>query len=152
MYFSLLILLLIPNVLCQPEYQTLPLRFDQAIQYIKQRQNINPQDILNDALKYSITYDTISSYTLLRENNATTQCELDFDMMVQGISKREMWALKVFDAWGKPIPSGILKGNTYWVGSYDECLQPMYITSNKSFVSQPYDTQYCKLIFLKIKL
>ena len=65
--------------------------------------------------------------------NQTTQCEKDFDTIVQAISKRETWALKVFDAWGKPIPSGILKGNVYWVGDYDECLQPMYLVANKSF-------------------
>ncbi|CAF5177198.1 unnamed protein product, partial [Rotaria sp. Silwood1] len=56
-----------------------------------------------------------------------------------------MWALKVLDAWGKPLPSGLLKGNTYWVGNYDECIQPMYSPNNKTFLSQPFDTQYCTL-------
>ncbi|CAF2710964.1 unnamed protein product [Rotaria sp. Silwood2] len=56
-----------------------------------------------------------------------------------------MWALKVLDAWGKPLPSGLLKGNTYWVGDYDECIQPMYLPNNKTFLSQPFNTQYCTL-------
>ncbi|CAF4855020.1 unnamed protein product [Rotaria sp. Silwood1] len=70
---------------------------------------------------------------------------LDFEILLQAALNRDMWALKVLDAWGKPLPSGLLKGNTYWVGNYDECIQPMYLPNNKTFLSQPFDTQYCTL-------
>ncbi|CAF3060708.1 unnamed protein product [Rotaria sp. Silwood2] len=53
--------------------------------------------------------------------------------------------MKVFDAWGKPLPSGLLKGNVFWLGNYDECINPLYQINNKSFVRQLIDTQYCAL-------
>ncbi|CAF1133641.1 unnamed protein product [Rotaria sp. Silwood1] len=78
-------------------------------------------------------------------NNKTTQCEQDFEILLQATLKHDTWALKVLDAWGKPLPSSLLKGNLYWVGNYDECLQPMYLPNNKTFLSQPFDTQHCTI-------
>jgi len=140
----LLLLFSIPNIICQHDYQTIPLRYDVAINYLKQFQHSNFIDLVNDVPKYTITHDKMSSYLSSVSNNATTQCERDFEIIVQGILKRDTWALKTIDAWGKPLPSGILKGNLYWIGDYDECLHPMYVPTNKTFVSQPFDTQYCE--------
>jgi hypothetical protein len=140
----LLLLFSIPNIICQQDYQTIPLRYDVAINYLKQFQHSNFIDLVNDVPKYTITHDKMSSYLSSVSNNATTQCERDFEIIIQGILKRDTWALKTIDAWGKPLPSGILKGNLYWVGDYDECLHPMYVPTNKTFVSQPFDTQYCE--------
>lgn len=56
---------------------------------------------------------------------------------------KETWPRKVLDAWGKPLPSSILKDNMYSVGDYDECVNPMYDPANKSFIYQPFDTQHC---------
>jgi hypothetical protein len=88
----------------------------------------------------------------LLSSNATNVCEQDFGLFLRAVLKREMWAIKIFDAWGKPLPSGVLSGNVYWMGNYDECLQEMYLPNNKSFVSQPFNTQYCKYIYLNLKL
>lgn len=41
----------------------------------------------------------------------------------------------MFDAWGK-IPSGILVGNKYEFGSFDECLAVNYNESGSTFVGQ----------------
>jgi hypothetical protein len=142
----LLLLVLVPNILCHQDYQTVPLRYEAAINSLKQLQHTNFVALLDDVSTYSITSDKLSSYRSLMANNQTTQCERDFNVSVEAFLKRDTWALKTFDAWGKPIPSGILKGNTYWVGDYDECLHPMYVTNNKTFVSQPFDTQYCEYI------
>jgi hypothetical protein len=101
-------------------------------------------DLLDDASTYSITFDKMSSYVSSLSDNKTTQCEQDFEIILEAVLKRETWAMKVFDSWGKPLPSGVLKGNIYWTGSYDECIQPMYLPNNKTFVKQPFDTQYCK--------
>ncbi|CAF4453991.1 unnamed protein product, partial [Adineta steineri] len=38
-------------------------------------------------------------------NNKTTQCEQDFEIILQAALKSDMWAIKVIDAWGKPFPS-----------------------------------------------
>lgn len=144
MHLLFLIVFLIPNIICHRDSHTIPLNYQSAINHLKQRQQTNYLDILDDASTYSITSDTISSYISLDSNNDTTQCEKDFQIILKGVSARDIWALKVIDAWGKPLPSGILKGNLYWLGNYDECLQPMYLPNNKSFATQPFDTQYCK--------
>jgi len=146
----LILLFLIPNIICHGDYQTIPLRYDAAINYLKQFHHNSFVNLLDDVSTYSITPEKISSYISLFSNNETTQCETDFEIIAQAAMRHDIWALKTLDAWGKPLPSGILKGNIYWVGSYDECLQPMYFGNNKAFVSQPFDTQYCKLISFDI--
>ncbi|CAF0747409.1 unnamed protein product [Adineta steineri] len=79
-------------------------------------------------------------------SNTTNVCEQNFEIILQGVLKRDMWAMKILDAWGKPLPSGILSGHVHWMGNYDECLQQIYLPTNKSFVSQPINTQYCTLL------
>lgn len=51
----------------------------------------------------------------------------------------------VFDAWGK-IPSGILLGNQYELGNFDECLEVNYKENMSTFVGQ-----YC-LTQINVKL
>lgn len=138
----LVMLFLPPGILCQHKYQTIPLRFDLAIAKFGQYQHFTPADILND-VPYSITLTEISARMSSLSSNQTTICEQEFGVIVEAALRRDMWALKVIDAWGKPLPSGILKGNLYWTGNYDECLQQLYLPENKSFVQQPFDTQYC---------
>jgi len=77
-----------------------------------------------------------------------TVCEQDFQTIITGALQFETWALKVVDAWGKPLPSGLLRGNVYWTGNYDECVEQMYLPDNKSFVTQPFDTQHCTYNYL----
>ncbi len=124
--------------------QIVPLRFDQAIHRLYQYQHFSPKDLVND-VQYNLTPEKISEYmsvSILNNNN--TQCKQEFDVVLQAASQNEMWAVKVLDAWGKPLPSGVLKGNVYWVGDYNECLQPMYYPANKSFISQPFKKQHCE--------
>ena len=144
-----LLLLFVPGIISDRDYETIPLRYEAAINHLKRYRQSNFMDLLDQSSVFSITQDKFSSYaSSITANNQTTQCEKDLETIIQALEKRETWAMKVFDAWGKPIPSGILKGNTYLVGDYDECLQPMYIIGNKTFAAQPFDTQYCKLIFI----
>lgn len=125
--------------------QIIPLRFDQAIYNLHQYRNFSSEDLYK-YVEYNLTPEQIlermSSFSVF--NNITTQCKQDFDTVVQAASFKEMWAVKVLDAWGKPLPSGVLKGNVYWVGDYNECLKPMYYPANKSFIAQPFNTQHCK--------
>ena len=138
MLFAIL-LLLTSGLDAHLDYQTIPLRFDAALDSIRLHRQFNYADLLDDASTFAI--NLISS---LPKNNQTTQCERDFELLLQAAAKRDLWALKTIDAWGKPLPSGVLKGNTFWVGNYDECLQPLYQTNNKTYLSQPFDTQYCE--------
>jgi len=124
--------------------QIIPLRFDQAIHRLNQYEKISPEELMKN-LQYNLTPEKISEYkSVAILNNKTSVCEQEFNLVLEAVSKDQIWAMKVLDAWGKPLPSGVLKGNIYWVGDYNECLQPMYLPNNKSYVSQPFDTQYCK--------
>ena len=137
-----LLFFLIPNIISQ----IIPLRFDFAIDQLRQQQRYTHLD-LNNYADYNLTPEQmLERMSLLFSSNKTNACEQDFEIILQAALKRDMWAMKVIDAWGKPLPSGVLVGNTYWVGNYDECLQEMYLPNNKSFVSQPFNTQYCTYI------
>ena len=138
----LILLSLLPGILCQSKYQPIPLRLDLAIARFNQYQHFKLVDILNH-VPYVMTPTQISARISSLDSNQTTICEQELGVIVEAALRNELWALKILDAWGKPLPSGILKGNLYWVGNYDECLQQLYLPGNKSFVEQPIDTQYC---------
>ncbi|CAF1328805.1 unnamed protein product [Rotaria sordida] len=88
----------------------------------------------------------LSFISLSSKSNTTTKCEQDFVLLVESALRRELWALKILDSWGKPLPSGLLKGNNLWVGNYDECLDPLYQHDNKTFLKQTFDGHYCALL------
>ncbi|CAF1056631.1 unnamed protein product [Rotaria sordida] len=118
------LLLFVPqSIIGEPEFETIPLRFDAIIQRLRDFYQHYP-DVANDL---------------------STTCERDLEILKTAAFQRQLWAMKVFDAWGKPLPSGLLNGNMYWIGNYDECINPLYQINNKSFVRQPIDTQYCAL-------
>ncbi|KAH8278497.1 hypothetical protein KR018_004097 [Drosophila ironensis] len=48
-------------------------------------------------------------------------CLRDLTMFVMGVTAGDLWALRMIDSWGK-YPSGILTGNLYDLGNFDECL------------------------------
>jgi len=139
-----LLLFSIPNIICHREYETIPLHYNAVLNYLIQHQHASFIDLFDDISTYNIASNEMFSYISLFSNNKTTQCEHDFETILRATLQRDMWAIKILDAWGKPLPSGVLKGNTYWVGNYDECLQPMYLPTNKTFLSQPFNTQHCE--------
>ncbi|XP_017001494.2 nose resistant to fluoxetine protein 6 [Drosophila takahashii] len=49
------------------------------------------------------------------------QCLSDMTALMAALQSGQYWALKMFDAWGS-IPSGLLAGNMYDLGNFDECL------------------------------
>jgi hypothetical protein len=138
----LLLLVFLLETLCESKYRTNPIRFDLAIERLVQYRNYIPEDIF-DSIPYAITVKYMITSLLSSSSNETSKCEEEFRILVNASLRREMWALKVLDAWGKPLPSGILKGNVYWTGNYDECVQQLYQPGKKSFVQQPFDTQHC---------
>ncbi|CAF1625753.1 unnamed protein product [Rotaria magnacalcarata] len=145
MYIIVVVLLLyLPDIVYPQAYQTIPLRFDIAINQLLQRHRYTHHEIDYEA--YSITPAEMLELNLDSSNsNETTKCEQDFAILVKAALRRDLWALKIFDSWGKPLPSGLLKGNILWTGNYDECLDPLYQVPNKTFVHQPFDGQYCAL-------
>jgi hypothetical protein len=138
------VLLLFCTLFSNTISQIIPLRFDHAIDRIRQFQGISFINLIQD-VQYNFTIEQmLKDISFSISNNKTSVCEQEFDLIIQAASQRDMWAVKVLDAWGKPLPSGVLKGNVYWVGEYNECLHPWYNPTNKSFISQPFDTQHCK--------
>jgi len=142
MFRILFFIFFISNVISQRE---IPLRYDTALQYLRQYQQTNFVDHIDEFLSFSVTQEKLLTSRLQEFNAEIAQCEQDFGLILESLERREMWAMKTIDAWAKPLPSGILKGNTYWVGDYDECLKPYYLSANKTFLSQPVQTQYCSL-------
>jgi hypothetical protein len=104
----------------------------------------NPVDTCITSIRPELLLDNARLSTGRR-----TDCERDLEILISAASRRELWALKVFDAWGKPLPSGLLNGNIFWIGNYDECTNRLYQENNRSFVRQPVDTQYCASTFCR---
>ncbi len=72
-----------------------------------------------------------------------TTCYKDLSLLMNGFQNQEKWALKIIDSWGIKPPAGILEGSHLWLGSYDECIHSLYLPVNRSYLIQPYKTQYC---------
>ncbi|XP_017077663.1 nose resistant to fluoxetine protein 6 [Drosophila eugracilis] len=89
----------------------------------------------NVSLKELIVLDTQSP----REEDLL--CASDMAALMTGLLNGQVWALQMIDAWGS-IPSGLLTGNSYDLGNYDECLN-----IRKSIISQRRSIQgkYCFL-------
>ncbi|EDW29849.1 GL13436 [Drosophila persimilis] len=49
-------------------------------------------------------------------------CFADMAQFMQALTAGKLWALKMIDAWGS-IPSGVLFGNAYHLGNFDECVK-----------------------------
>jgi hypothetical protein len=114
----LLLLFSLRSTICQPEYQTFPLRFDLIINRIRHYQYFKPDELAD--FPYTITSARMSAYLWSLTSNETTACERDFETIIIGALQFDTWALKVIDAWGKPLPSGLLRGNVFWTGNYDK--------------------------------
>ncbi|XP_049532610.1 nose resistant to fluoxetine protein 6-like [Anopheles darlingi] len=50
-----------------------------------------------------------------------TVCDLQLAALLAGLQAKELWALEFGDAWGK-LPAGVLAGNFYELGHYDQCV------------------------------
>ncbi|KAH8238143.1 hypothetical protein KR032_000127, partial [Drosophila birchii] len=49
------------------------------------------------------------------------QCLADFAVLTKDLAAFKTWALKMIDSWGT-LPSGVLVGNWWDLGNFDECL------------------------------
>lgn len=129
-----LLLLLLPLISPSHAFDSLlhpkSASFHHFFQWIHQRAQWNNQSSL-----------TLS--TLLPSIVNGTSCANDLFRLVEGLSRGDRWALKMVDAWGTKPPAGILEGSHLWLGSYDECLHPLYLPSNQTYAVQPYPSKYC---------
>ncbi|XP_064650020.1 nose resistant to fluoxetine protein 6-like [Lineus longissimus] len=87
-------------------------------------------------------YQLRSTQDELLQQNISETCVNNTMQIVEGLLRREGWALKMLDAAGKPA-SGLMEGNLYWFGSYDECWTIHASSINDSSVD--FDGRYCKM-------
>ncbi|KAH8356381.1 hypothetical protein KR084_009550 [Drosophila pseudotakahashii] len=73
-------------------------------------------------------------------------CLKELEALMKGLSSSDNWALKMMDSWGK-IPPGLLAGNTWDLGNFDECL-----SINQVIGSQKIRGKYCFLIANKTRI
>ncbi|KAH8412946.1 hypothetical protein KR009_006919 [Drosophila setifemur] len=74
-------------------------------------------------------------------------CLSDMTQWMNGLASRQYWAMKMIDSWGS-FPSGILTGNVFDLGNFDECLAiGKVIGSNRRIKGK-----YCFLIANKLKI
>ncbi|XP_037919271.1 nose resistant to fluoxetine protein 6-like isoform X1 [Hermetia illucens] len=112
--------------------------------YVRSEWNFGEIDNLviayNDKdLNDSITYQKVkeSLYDNPRKFNDTL-CVLQFRRIFEGVSKKEKWAEKVMDSWGRVPPSGLYWGRTIDLGHFDECISTAHDfgEENEIFVGQ----------------
>ena len=127
-------------------FDSIPSNFDSMIRHLRHRYEIHHREVplFSDDFFPSNEHIALQLVNEIVSKNQTDSCERDLINLVQSASEHQLWALKILDSWGKPLPSGLLKGNLLWTGNYDECLNPLYQYENKSFLSQPLETKYCK--------
>ncbi|BFF91963.1 nose resistant to fluoxetine protein 6-like [Drosophila madeirensis] len=68
-------------------------------------------------------------------------CLADMAQFMQALTAGQLWALKMIDAWGS-IPSGLLYGNAFHLGNFDECVK----ISKEVTSSLRINGKYCFLI------
>ncbi|XP_043065192.1 nose resistant to fluoxetine protein 6-like [Drosophila ficusphila] len=89
---------------------------------------------------------TLKSFSLSADQK-DLECQQDIAALINGLSTNKIWAEKLIDSWGS-IPSGLLTGNTYDLGNFDECLSINQVISS----SQKISGKYCFLIANKLKI
>ena len=124
-------------------HQPFSLRLDEIILRLQARQRFIDKHTVTE-LNENIFSPTAWTASVVDLN--TSRCGQEFSQLLNGMEQEEKWAIKIVDAWGKPLPSGLLTGNLYWMSNYDECVDKLYQPEDKSFVQQPFDSQYCKYL------
>ncbi|XP_043065194.1 nose resistant to fluoxetine protein 6-like [Drosophila ficusphila] len=111
-------------------------------------------DVQNNKLSKQLPLDfselfrnvTLESFGL-SANPKDLECKQDLAALLRGLSFSQIWAQKMVDSWGS-IPSGLLTGNTFDLGNFDECLS----VNQKISSSQKISGKYCFLIANKLKI
>ncbi|KAH8241180.1 hypothetical protein KR032_001439 [Drosophila birchii] len=69
----------------------------------------------------NVTLDDLDIQIPRLSTEADILCHSDMTQFMTALKTGELWALRMIDAWGS-IPSGLLTGNSYDLGNFDECL------------------------------
>ncbi len=75
---------------------------------------------MKDAVFEVLTRDNYEITSNVKDANISSECLFQFNYVLNGLKKKKYFAMKFFDAYGKP-PSGIFNGNLAWLGEFGEC-------------------------------
>ncbi|EDV92767.1 O-acyltransferase like protein [Drosophila grimshawi] len=70
-------------------------------------------------------------------NQQDLQCLADMTQLTTGLASGKLWSVKMFDSWGT-FPKGLLMGNIYDMGNYDECIGIQKTISDKYRIQGKY--------------
>ena len=76
----------------------------------------------------------------IKNENCRKAASLWFDKMAQPTSNTSSWALRMFDASGKP-PANLLAANTNWLGNWNSCHKVKYSNADETF---KFKGRYCR--------
>ncbi|KAK5645104.1 hypothetical protein RI129_006404 [Pyrocoelia pectoralis] len=74
-----------------------------------------------DDLLYSLLEIPLMKQVNIPDFNVSIECKAHISLLKEGLKNDEIWSYKMLDASSK-LQSGILEGNTYDLGAFDECL------------------------------
>ncbi|GFN98494.1 nose resistant to fluoxetine protein 6-like [Plakobranchus ocellatus] len=83
----------------------------------------------------SASFAKVSKQEQLKRISTFEKCAEDISIMIAALSADVAWAVRMFDAWGKP-GSGLTQQNPVFLGEYDQCLETDVIGVN-------FSSQYC---------
>ncbi|KAL5006773.1 hypothetical protein ScPMuIL_015579 [Solemya velum] len=103
----------------------------------------------SDSLAMDTNGEVKYSYRAKRETKQLSQkCRNQTDVFMTALASQEIWSLRMLDASGKP-PSNVLKGNSRWLGSYDECKNVTAVEypihGNRTVHTNAFGGQYCTI-------
>uniref|UniRef100_A0A2H8TW21 Nose resistant to fluoxetine protein 6 n=1 Tax=Melanaphis sacchari TaxID=742174 RepID=A0A2H8TW21_9HEMI len=92
--------------------------------------SLQDKDIFPDSWVSDLFYRALANFTI--QGVGSTACQRQVDMYVKHLWNYTNWAVRMQESWNR-YPVGILIGNKYHMGIYDECVNVHY----------PVRGQYC---------
>ncbi|XP_026810739.1 O-acyltransferase like protein-like [Rhopalosiphum maidis] len=96
----------------------------------KNDSSLQDKDSIPDSWISDLFYRGLANFTMRRVGS--TACQQQVDMYVKHLQNYSDWAVRMGESWSR-YPVGVLSGNRYHLGIYDECVNVHY----------PVRGQYC---------
>lgn len=88
-------------------------------------------------------FSTVAS-SKVKITKSDEMCKKQMYHLVDAYQNKELWALKVFDSWGKS-QSGLFSGNLINFGHYEQCLETRYQFEDPT--DGVFEGQHCMIFF-----
>nr|XP_016936647.1 nose resistant to fluoxetine protein 6 [Drosophila suzukii] len=105
---------LLTNNLVGDQYLTISKLRSLAVEFFDHYSNATMEDLTPDLNEYFNGEPRVPSVQDL-------ECLADLALLSNDLASSKFWALKMIDSWGL-LPSGILVGNWWNLGNFDECI------------------------------